>query len=239
MYYNMPFEYPIEIYYDGVDVKNNSGEHIKGFTTNISFLKQAGITDYDAFIKECLLYTNGRPISFQLYDDDDDGIESTARLIQSYDTSIFVKIPVIKTNGSYNNSVISKLHNANIQINVTAIFTKDQIDSIKDCFGNDTNVIVSVFGGRVNDSGIDCTDVVKYAVDTFKDYKNIKILWAACRTIYNIVEANNQSAHIVTVPESVLSRMYRLNQTPHDASIETVNTFRKDGVNGNIRFPQA
>lgn len=233
----MSFNYPIELYYDGVDIKNNNGPLIKGFTTNISFLKQAGITDYDKFIKECLLYTNKRPISFQLYDDHDSDIENTAKQIQSYDTSIFVKIPVIKTCGAYNNTVISKLHQENVQINVTAIFTKEQIDSIKGCFGRETSVIISVFGGRINDSGVDCTDVVKYAVDTFKEFKNIKILWAACRTIYNVIEANNQGSHIVTAPDTVLSRLYRLNQTPADASIETVNTFRKDGINGMIRFP--
>ena len=232
----MSFNYNIELYYDGVDIKNNNGPLIKGFTTNISFLKQAGISDYDKFIRDCLLYTNNRPISFQLYDDDDDDIEKTAKKIQSYDSSIFVKIPVIKTNGTYNNSVISNLHKENVQINVTAIFTKEQIDSLKTCFDSQTNVIISIFGGRINDSGIDCSDVVKYAVDTFKDYKNIKILWAACRTIYNIIEANNQLAHIVTAPDSVISRLYRLNQTPHDASIETVNTFRKDGINGIIKF---
>ena len=232
----MSFNYNIELYYDGVDIKNNNGPLIKGFTTNISFLKQAGISDYDKFIRDCLLYTNNRPISFQLYDDDDDDIEKTAKKIQSYDSSIFVKIPVIKTNGTYNNSVISNLHKENVQINVTAIFTKEQIDSLKTCFDSQTNVIISIFGGRINDSGIDCSDVVKYAVDTFKDYKNIKILWAACRTIYNIIEANNQLAHIVTAPDSVISRLYRLNQSPHDASIETVNTFRKDGINGIIKF---
>ncbi len=230
-------ELSIEIYYDGVDIKKNNSEMIKGFTTNISFLKQAGIKNYDEFIKECLLYTNNRPISFQLYDDEDSEIETTAKKIQSYHPSIFVKIPVIKTDGTFNNSIISKLHNEKVQVNVTAIFTKEQIDSLKNCFGKDTEVIISVFGGRINDSGIDCTDVVKHAVDTFKEYKNIKILWAACRTIYNIIEANNQNAHIVTVPESVLSRMYRLKQTPAEASLETVNTFKNDGINGMIQFP--
>ena len=232
----MSFNYPIELYYDGVDIKKNNGPLIKGFTTNISFLKQAGITDYDKFIKECLLYTDKRPLSFQLYDDEDCDIEKTAKKIQSYDSSIFVKIPVIKTTGAYNNIVITKLHQENVQINVTAIFTKEQIDSIKKCFNKDTSVIISVFGGRINDSGIDCTDVVQYAVETFKEYKNIKILWAACRSIYNIIEANQQGAHIVTVPETVLSRLHRLNQTPNDASIETVNIFRNDGLNGMIHF---
>ena len=237
----------IEVYYDGVDIKNNSGDNINGFTTNISFMKEAGITDYDNFIKESLKYSTGRPISFQIYDDADDEIESSVKKIYSYDNiylamaneyenSIFVKIPVIKTDSTFNNSIIKKLHNEKIQINVTAIFTKSQIDSLKECFNKDTKVIISVFGGRINDSGLDCTDVVKYAVDTFNKYTNIKILWAACRTIYNMFEAEKQGAHIVTVPDSVLKRITRIGEDPTEASIKQVKQFRQDGLNGKIKL---
>jgi|TARA_B110000259_G_scaffold188402_1_gene247063 transaldolase len=228
----------IEIYYDGVNMEKYSQDHdIKGFTTNISFLKSAGICDYDSFIKKSLTHTKGRPVSFQLYDDTDKDIEATARKICSYDKhSIFVKIPVIKTNGESNFNIIKKIHNDNLQINVTAIFTKEQIDSVKDCFGNETPVIISIFGGRINDSGLDCSEVVKHAVDTFKNNPNIKILWAACRTVYNMFEAQNQGAHIVTVPDSVLSRMNRIGDDTYEASIKTVKQFRQDGIDGNIKF---
>jgi len=226
----------IELYYDGVNIKNFRGSEIKGFTTNISFLKAAGIQNYDEFIKDCLQYTQGRPISFQLYENDDESIETMSKKIQSYDKSIYVKIPIIKTDNKPNSDIIKKLHDQGIQINVTAIFTKEQIDAVKNCFNHVTPVIISVFGGRINDSGLDCSNVVKHAVETFKDYKNIKILWAACRTIYNMFEAKNQGAHIVTVPDTVLSRMYRIKQTPEEAAIETVNTFRNDGLNGQIHF---
>jgi len=226
----------IEIYYDGVDIKNNSSDYIKGFTTNISFLKSAKISDYNFFIKDCLQYTNGRPISFQLYDEEDYSIEKTAKKIQSYDKSIFVKIPIIRSNYEYNYKIIKKLHNEGIQINVTAIFTIEQINIIKDCFNKYTNVIISIFAGKINDCGLDSNNIVKHALYTFKEYKNIKILWAACRTIYNIFEAEKQGAHIVTVPETVLSRIYRTKQTPLEACIETVNTFKNDGINGNINF---
>ncbi len=226
----------IEIYYDGVNVEQNCGPEIKGFTTNISFLKSAGITDYTSFINKCLLYTNNRPISFQLYDEIDNEIEKTAHKIQSFDKSIFVKIPIIKSNGEPNANIIKKLHEQNIQINVTAIFTIEQIDTIKECFNKDTNVIISIFGGRINDLGLNCSEIVKYAVNTFKDYDNVKILWAACRTIYNMIEAEQQGAHIVTVPDTVLSRMNRLKQSLSEAALDTVNTFKNDGINGNIRF---
>lgn len=237
----------IELYYDGVDIKNNCGENIKGFTTNISFMKDAGITDYDEFIKESLKYTKGRAVSFQIYDDNDDDIEKSVKKIYSYDNkyhamaneydnSIFVKIPVIKTDSTFNADIIKKLHNEKIQINVTAIFTKYQVDSLKECFNKDTKVIISVFGGRINDSGLDCTDVVKYAVDAFSLYPNIKILWAACRTIYNMFEAEKQGAHIVTVPDSVLKRISRIGEDPQEASIKQVKQFRQDGLNGKIKL---
>ena len=226
----------IEIYYDGVDINKYNGDDIKGFTTNISFLKQNKISDYGEFIKTSLLYSSGRPISFQLFDDDDEDIYITAKKIQLFDPSIYVKIPVIKTTEEFNNNVIKKLHDEKIQINVTAIFTIEQIDSLLGCFNKETNVIISIFGGRINDSGIDCSDIVKHAVDTFKEYKNIKILWAACRTIYNIFEAQQQGAHIVTVPDSVLTRMHRINQPTKQASLETVQAFKQDGLVGNIHF---
>ena len=226
----------IEVYYDGVNVQQNCGHEIKGFTTNITLIKNASINDYTSFIKNCLLYTNNRPISFQLYDETDIEIENTAHKIQSFDKSIFVKIPIIKSNGEPNATIIKKLHEQHIQINVTAIFTIEQIDTIKECFNKDTNVIISIFGGRINDLGLDCSEIVKHAVNTFKEYDNVKILWAACRTIYNMIEAEQQGAHIVTVPDTVLSRMNRLKQSLSEAALDTVNTFKNDGINGNIRF---
>lgn len=226
----------IEIYYDGTDIKNNCGDNIKGFTTNISFMKKSGITDYDQFIKDSLQYSKGRPISFQLFDDDDAGIEKTAKKITDYDNSIFVKIPVMKTDGSFNSNIISKLHQDGLKINVTAIFTKEQVDSLAGCFGKNTDAIVSIFSGRMNDCGVDSSDLVAHAKKTFSEYDNVKILWAACRTVYNVLEAENQGADIVTVPDSVLSRMHRLNENCADASLGAVRTFRQDGLDGNIFF---
>ena len=219
----------IEIYYDGVNVQQNCGPEIKGFTTNITLIKNANITDYTSFIKNCLLYTNNRPISLQLYDEIDIEIEKTAKQIQSFDTSIFVKIPIIKSNGEPNANIIKKLHEQRIQINVTAIFTIEQINK-------DTNVIISIFGGRINDLGIDCSEIVKHAVNTFKDYNNVKILWAACRTIYNMVEAEQQGAHIVTVPELILSKISSMNKSLEQATIDTVTSFKNDGILGNVIF---
>jgi len=227
----------IEVYYDGTNIENNCGDEIKGFTTNISFLKQSRIENYEEFILNSLKYNKGRPISFQLYDELDDDIRRMALRISKYDPfSIFVKVPVMKTNGELNNKIIKELHNEGVQINVTAIFTKEQIDSVKDCFNENTNVIISIFAGRINDSGIDSTEIVQYASNTFSNYSNIKILWAACRTVYNMFEASNQGADIVTVPESVLSRSGRIGDNLYDASIKTIQQFRQDGIDGNIGF---
>ena len=123
-----------------------------------------------------------------------------------------------------------------LQINVTAIFTIEQIYTLKECFNKNTNVIISIFGGRINDLGLNCSDIVKYAVNTFKDYANVKILWAACRTIYNMVEAEQQGAHIVTVPELILSKISSMNKSLEQASIDTVTSFKNDGIVGNINL---
>ena len=226
----------IKIYYDGVNVKDNCGDDVEGFTTNISFLKAAGISDYDAFIKESLTYSKGRPISFQLFADTNEDIEFMANKISSYDESIFVKVPVIKTNEESNSRIIQKLHNQGLKINVTAIFTKEQIDSISECFGHTTDAIVSVFAGRINDCGMDSTSIVRHAHEVFKDYPNVRVLWAACRTVYNMVEAERQGADIVTVPDSVLKRRHRLGDDIYQASVNAVRQFRDDGLQGKIAF---
>tara|TARA_A100000172_G_scaffold16038_2_gene8576 strand:- start:6034 stop:6720 length:687 start_codon:yes stop_codon:yes gene_type:complete len=220
----------IEIYYDGTDIENNSGNDVKGFTTNISFLRSAGVTDYPEFIRHCLQYSKGRPISFQLYDDNDEDIERVAVAITSFDPSILVKIPVIKTDGSSNAAVIKKLHDKGVKVNVTAIFTEKQVHSIKDCFGLNTDVIVSIFAGRLNDCGVNSENLVKYASKSFSDYPNVKILWAACRTVYNVLEAELQGADIVTVPDSVLKRLHRLQDDPAEAGLKAVQQFRDDGL---------
>jgi len=221
----------IDIYYDGVDVSKFSGPEIKGYTTNISQLKTAGITDYSKFIKDSLENSRSLPISFQLFNEVDEDIETTSQKIQAFSPSIFVKIPIIKSNGESNANIIRRIHENNTQINVTAIFTVEQIDSLKECFGKTTPVIISIFGGRINDLGMDCSSIVKHAVETFKEYPNVKILWAACRTIYNIFEAQNHGAHIVTVPEAVLIKLSSINKTLLQSSIDTVTTFKNDGIN--------
>jgi len=226
----------MKIFYDGTNIQDHSGPEIQGFTTNISFMRQAGISDYNSFIRNCLNYTSSRPISFQLYHDNDTEIENTAKKICSYDDSIYVKIPVIKTDGSYNSKIIKSLHEQRLQINVTAIFTKEQIDSLEQCFRSDTKVIISIFAGRMNDCGVDSSFLVKYAKDKFSKYNNIEILWAACRTIYNILEAETQGADIVTVPDIVLSKLHRLKDSCEEAGLKAVRDFQKDGVEGQILF---
>lgn len=234
---NIDNENKIKIFFDGTEIKENAkNEVIVGFTTNISFMKQAGISDYDSFIKESLKHSKGRPISFQLYDEEDEEIIKTARKICSYDNSIYVKIPVMKSNGEYNSKVIKQLHEEGLKINVTAIFYKEQIESLIECFTKDTPAIISIFAGRINDCGNNSSGIVNYAKEKFSHLKEVEILWAACRTVYNIIEAEQQGADIVTIPESVVKRINRLNDNIEDAGLKAVQQFRNDGIEGNIKF---
>ena len=234
----------IKVFYDGVEVKENHNDpNVVGFTTNISFMKAGGISDYDKFIKDCLQYNNRRPISFQVYDDSEEELESSVKKITEYDPSIFVKVPIMNTQGEFNTELIAKLHNAGYQINITSVYTKKQIDVLQRCLTSNTSntscktkMIISIFAGKIADTGVNPHDIVKYAVNLFKDCQNIEILWAACRSVYNIFEADTAGCHIITVPESVLKRMNRIGNDLEKMTVDTVKQFRQDGLDGKIGF---
>lgn len=203
----------IQIYYDGVNIKKyHNYENIVGFTTNISFMKEGGITDYKNFIEDSIKYINKRPISFQIYEEEDNKIEEMVNKI--YQTAgeenkqyVFVKIPIIKTDGKSNVEIIKKLHQEGFNINVTCLYTIEQIKMLENIFDDKTSVIISIFAGKINDTGLSSEDIAKNAHDLTLNKSNIKVLWAACRTVYNIIDAEKQGADIVTVPDKVLDKL--------------------------------
>jgi transaldolase len=224
---------PIEIYYDGIHIeKYHNHKDVVGFTTNISFMKEGGITDYKKFIEESIKYINNRPISFQVYEEENNKMEEMVKKI--YDIAgeenknlVFVKIPVVKTNGESNVEMIKKLHEEGFNVNVTCVYTNEQLESLKGVFNKETPTIVSIFAGKINDTGRDCTDIVKYSKTLFSS--NVKILWAACRTVYNIIESENQEADIVTVPGKVLDKLTSdLNKDLNEQCLKVAKNFIDD-----------
>jgi transaldolase len=226
---------PIEIYYDGTDILNYSQmPDITGFTTNISFLKKKGITDYNKYITDTLKLTGDKPISFQIFVDNHDDIEKQARHINSFGKSIYVKIPIVNTKGESNLPIIIKLLEDHIKVNITAVFSLTQVNEFfseiwKKKFVFTTDCIISIFSGRISDTGVDPKDLCKTTKELFKDYNNVKILWAGCKGVFNVFEAIKSGCHIVTAPESVIDRMHRVGKDLNGQSVDTVTGFYNDG----------
>ena len=175
----------IDYYIDGANIndirKGNSNKNIQGFTTNPSLMKLSGITNYKKFAKRILKIVKTKPISFEIFADETNEIEEQAKIISSWGKNVYVKIPIINTKGKSNAKLIGKLNKENIKINVTAVFLRKQSKDIIKYIGKKTDIIISVFAGRIADTGIDPVLELKKHVELSKKYKNIKILWASVR----------------------------------------------------------
>ena len=222
----------IEIYADGADLNSfmelNSKNFVKGFTTNPSLMKKSGIQDYSSFAKDLLSKIKDNPISFEVFADDFTSMRSQAKKINSWGRNVFVKIPITNTKGQSTSELVQSLNAENIACNVTAIFTIEQVQSIIDVVDDRTPVILSIFAGRIADSGIDPVPIIEKAVNLTKNKKNIKILWASTRELFNIFQANKINCHIITVPNDILKKIDNIGKNQKSFSLETVVDFYND-----------
>ena len=222
----------IEIYSDGADIKTikkyNSKNFIKGFTTNPTLMKLSGIKEYSKFANQCLKICKKKPISFEVVTDSLNEMFSQAKIISSWGDNVFVKIPIVNSKGVSTISVIKKLIKNNIKLNVTAVFTSTQVSNLKKIIDKDTNIIISIFAGRIADTGIDPINIVKNSVKLFNKNKHVKILWASPREILNLVHANNSGCHIITLTDTLLKKMELFGKSHHKYSVETSKMFYSD-----------
>ena len=229
----------IKLFADGADKKNmikfSKIKNIAGLTTNPSLMKKSGIKDYKKFALEVLNKIKNKPISFEVFSDDLNEMYKQAKVINSWGKNVYVKIPVTNTKGRATYKLISKLTSEGIKLNVTAILTLNQVEKVINSVKSDTKVIVSIFSGRIADTGIDPENIIKKAVFKTKRKKNIMILWASTREVFNIFQAIKCKCHIITVPFDLLKKLkfYKYNLKKY--SLETVKTFytdaRKAGYN--------
>jgi transaldolase len=226
----------IEIYSDGSD-KNEmiqtylNKKNIKGFTTNPSLMRKAGVVNYTDFLKEITDVIKDVPISFEVFADDIDEMEKQANTIASYGSNIFVKIPVTNTKGESTKFLIKKLLDNNIKVNVTAVMTKKQIKDLIPYLQSRTNVILSVFAGRIADTGIDPKPIMKYAIKNISN--NVKVLWASPREVFNIYEADKIGCHIITVTPDLINKLSLQNKNLKEYSLDTVKMFFNDAKASN------
>lgn len=222
----------VKIYADGADLNSMLKEYdkglVRGFTTNPSLMKKAGVKDYKGFGKEVVSKITDMPISFEVFADDEELMIKEAREIATWSENIYVKIPVVNTKGEFNKNVINTLSKENVKLNITAVFTIDQVKDILENLEKDSNAIISIFAGRIADTGVDPIDLVKESVELAKEYKNVEILWASCRELYNIFQAENSGCHIITVQNSILDKLDNVGKDLTKYSVETVQDFFED-----------
>jgi len=225
----------IEVFADGADLTSmlelNDDINIRGFTTNPSLMKKAGVKDYKNFAIELSQKIKDKPLSFEVFADDINQMEDQAHEINSWGKNINVKIPITNTKGVSTNDLIWKLTSQNIKCNVTAIFTIEQVKNLLGFINKDTYTIISIFAGRIADTGIDPIPLMQEAVDLTKLKANIKILWASPRELLNIFHADDSGCHIITVPSDILKKMNLINKNLDEFSLETVKMFYDDARN--------
>lgn len=225
-------KFDIEIYSDGAvipDMLSMKKEGVvSGFTTNPSLMKSAGITDYMSFAQEVLEKVEGMPISFEVFGDDFETMEKEALKLAALGDNVFVKIPIMNTLGESSIPLIKKLSAHGLKLNITALMTEKQVQDTVDVLNPDVESIVSVFAGRIADTGIDPEPLMKKSVEICRQKEGAKLLWASTRELFNIIQAQNLGVDIITVPPALLDKLSMYHKDLDELSLETVKIFNKD-----------
>jgi transaldolase len=224
----------VKLFADGADLDSMlalyKDPNIKGFTTNPTLMRKVGIADYEKFARRVLDSIPDRPVSFEVFADDLPGMLAQANVISSWGSNVNVKIPVTNTKGEFTGPIIKELSEAGIKLNITAIFTIAQVKEIAKNLSQDTFAIISVFAGRIADSGLDPMPVMRECIDILKDLPKAELLWASPRELLNIIQADEVGCHIITATPGVLGKLKLLGKDLTEFSLETVKMFYNDAT---------
>lgn len=229
----------IKLFADGADIGEMyelyNKKIVSGYTTNPSLMRKAGVKDYKKFAKEVLELIPDMPISFEVFSDDIHEMEKEAREISSWGKNIYVKIPITNTSGMSTSSLIKNLSSDGIKVNITAILTPTQVDDIIDYLDKQTPSIVSVFAGRIADTGMDPVPIMTYISKIVRNH-NIELLWASTREVLNIIQAQNCGCHIITVTPDILKKLPMFGKDLTELSLETVQMFYNDAKSAGYKI---
>ena len=229
-----PPDLRIKIFADGADLPSMlalAGQpHIKGLPTNPTLMRQAGLNDYKAFAADVLAAITDKPISFEVFADDRTEIVRQARLIASWADNVYVKIPVTTTDGTSTNPMISELSAEGVKLNVTALMTPAQVESVAAALRPGVPAIISVFAGRVADTGRDPVPLMQECVDLLSDHDDIELIWASPRELLNIFQADAIGCDIITVTPDLLKKLDLVGKDLDAFSLETVQMFYRDAT---------
>ncbi len=224
----------IKIFADGADLASMKAAHasgrVQGFTTNPTLMRQAGVTDYQVFAREVLKEIRDLPVSFEVFADDFEAMGEQARLISSWGDNVYVKIPVTNTLGQSSADLVRELSASGVKVNVTALLTLEQVDAIAEALHPTTPAVVSVFAGRIADTGMDPAPIMSLALERLHGRPMAELLWASPREVLNIYQAAEIGCHIITVSPDLLAKLALKGKDLAVYSLETVAMFRRDAI---------
>ena len=230
----------IKIFADGADISTfeslNKNNLISGFTTNPTLMRKVGIKNYKNFAKEILDIVKEKPVSFEVFADDIDEMEEQAFEISSWGKNVNIKIPITNTKKISTKNLIAKLSKNEIICNVTAIFTLDQCAQVLEILSTGTPAILSIFAGRIADTGIDPMPIMKEAVQLSKSKSSVEILWASPRELLNLIQANDIGCHIITMPNDLINKISLIGKDLDEYSLETVLMFYNDALKADFKI---
>ena len=220
------------IFADGADLDGllrlAAEPHIRGFTTNPTLMHKAGISDYAAFAHEVLGHITDRPISFEVFTDDITEMRAQALEIASWGSNVYVKIPVTNTRGEWTDALVRELSQEGVQLNVTALMTVAQVDRVAKALAGGAPSNISVFAGRVADTGRDPVPLMRDALAAAQQAEAAQLIWASPRELLNIIQADEIGCHIITVTHDILGKLGQLGKDLDEFSLDTVKMFHSD-----------
>lgn len=224
----------VKLFADGADLaairRLAADPRIKGFTTNPTLMRKAGITDYEAFAREVLAEITDRSVSFEVFADTLDEMEAQARVIASWGANVAVKIPITNTQGVSTIPIIRALSADGVVVNVTAIMTLDQVREVAAALNKTTPAVVSVFAGRIADTGLDPVPVMEASLAALAHLPMAELLWASPREVFNVVQADAIGCHIITATADLLGKLDLFGKDLAEYSLETVRMFYNDAA---------
>jgi len=238
-------ELRVRLFADGADLATiatlTRNPLIKGFTTNPTLMRKAGVRDYRRFAQDVLSLVADRPVSFEVFADEFPEMERQAFELASWGEQVYVKIPVTNTEGEFSGPLIRRLSAARVKLNVTALTAPEQVAGVSECLAEGTKSFVSVFAGRIADTGRDPVPLMAQAVQLLRARPLAELIWASPRELLNIVQADAIGCHIITVTSELLAKLPLIGKDLRESSLNTVRMFRQDALAAgfSIDVPQA
>ena len=216
--------------------KFNDSPLVQGFTTNPSLMRLSGAKNYKTYSLKILKICKKKPISFEVFGDSYDEMLRQAMIINSWGSNVYVKIPVVNSKGLYSGKVIKILSQRGLKLNITAVYTVNQVRKIIKSINKNSKTIISIFSGRMSDAGKDPVPIIKESIKLTKKLKKVEILWASTREAYNYLQAKNYNCQIITMPPSIIEKISKFGKTYQELTLDTVKKFLKDSKESNFKI---